>query len=98
MRTFTSEPLAEPVEWTGKVRAELFVSSSARDTDFIVRVSDVYPDGRSILIIDYIRRARYREGYDSAKSDAAGARQGHAAGVSTWVGSARFSIAVIAFA
>jgi predicted acyl esterase len=64
VRTFTSEPLAEPVEWTGLVRAELFVSSSARDTDYIVRVSDVYPDGRSILIIDMIRRARYRQQYD----------------------------------
>jgi hypothetical protein len=64
IRTFTSEPLTELVEWTGLVRAELFVSSSAHDTDFIVRVTDVYPDGRSILIIDMIRRARYREGYD----------------------------------
>ena len=64
VRTFTTEPLAEPVEWTGLVRAELFVSSTARDTDFIVRVSDVYPDGRSILIMDYPRRARYREGFD----------------------------------
>jgi putative CocE/NonD family hydrolase len=64
VRTFTSEPLAEPVEWTGLVRAELFVSSSAPDADYIVRVSDVYPDGRSILIIDMIRRARYREGFD----------------------------------
>jgi len=64
VRTFTTEPLAEPVEWTGRVQAELFVSSTARDTDFIVRVSDVYPDGRSILIIDYPWRARYREGFD----------------------------------
>jgi predicted acyl esterase len=64
VRTFTTEPLAEPVEWTGKVQAELFVTSSARDTDFIVRVTDVYPDGRSILIVDYIRRARYRDGFD----------------------------------
>ncbi len=64
VRTFTSEVLSEPVEWTGKVQAELFVSSDAKDTDFIVRVSDVYPDGRSILIMDYVRRARYREGYD----------------------------------
>jgi putative CocE/NonD family hydrolase len=64
VRTFTSEPLAGAVEWTGKVRAELFVSSDARDTDFIVRVSDVYPDGRSILLMDYVRRARYREGFD----------------------------------
>ncbi len=64
VRTFTSGVLAEPVEWTGKVQAELDVTSSARDTDFIVRVSDVYPDGRSILLMDYVRRARYRDGYD----------------------------------
>jgi predicted acyl esterase len=64
VRTFTSEPLAAPVEWTGKVKTELYVSSSARDTDFIVRVSDVYPDGRSILLADYVRRARYRDGYE----------------------------------
>lgn len=64
VRTFTSELLAQPMEWTGKVRADLWVSSTARDTDFIVRVSDVYPDGRSILLIDYVRRARYREGYE----------------------------------
>ena len=64
VRTFTTEPLAEPVEWTGRVHAELHVSSTAPDTDFIVRVSDVYPDGRSILIIDYPFRARYRDGFD----------------------------------
>jgi predicted acyl esterase len=62
--TFTSDVLKEPVEWTGRVKAELFVTSSAKDSDFIVRVSDVYPDGRSILIMDYIRRARYREGFE----------------------------------
>lgn len=64
VRTFTTEPLTKPVEWTGKVQAELFVSSTARDTDFIVRVSDVYPDGRSMLLVDYVRRARYRDGYE----------------------------------
>ncbi|MBS0210086.1 MAG: CocE/NonD family hydrolase [Planctomycetes bacterium] len=64
VRTFTTEVLEQPVEWTGLVRAELQVSSSARDTDFIVRVCDVYPDGRSMLLVDYVRRARYREGYD----------------------------------
>lgn len=64
VRTFTSAVLTEPVEWTGDVHAELFVSSDAPDTDFIVRISDVYPDGRSILIADYVRRARYREGFE----------------------------------
>lgn len=64
VKTFTTDVLTEPVEWTGIVRAELFVSSSAKDTDFIVRVCDVYPDGRSVLVMDYVRRARYREGYE----------------------------------
>lgn len=64
VKTFTTEPLKAPVEWTGRVQAELYVSSDAPDTDFIVRVSDVYPDGRSILIVDYPLRARYREGFD----------------------------------
>ena len=64
VRTFTSEVLQQPLEWTGKVTAEMYVSSSARDSDFIVRVSDVYPDGRSIMIIDSIRRARYRDSFE----------------------------------
>jgi putative CocE/NonD family hydrolase len=64
VRTFTSDVLTEPVEWTGKVTTELFVTSTAKDTDFVVRVSDVYPDGRSMLLIDYVRRARYRDGFD----------------------------------
>jgi predicted acyl esterase len=64
VRSFTTETLTSPVEWTGIVKAELFVTSSAKDSDFIVRVSDVYPDGRSILLVDYVRRGRYREGYE----------------------------------
>ncbi|MFT5466997.1 MAG: putative acyl esterase [Verrucomicrobiales bacterium] len=62
--TFTTEPLTKSVEWTGRVFADLQVSSTAKDTDFIVRVSEVYPDGRSILIIDYPWRMRYRDGFD----------------------------------
>ncbi|TWU17148.1 Cocaine esterase [Novipirellula galeiformis] len=64
VRTFTTEPLTEPTEWTGRIQAELYLSSTARDTDVIVRVSDVYPDGRSILIVDYPWRARYRDGFE----------------------------------
>ena len=62
--TFTSTPLIEPMEWTGQVHVELLVSSTARDTDFIVKVCDVYPDGRSIALINSVRRARYREGFE----------------------------------
>jgi len=64
VRTFTTEVLANPVEWTGKITAELYVTSDCPDTDFIVRVTDVYPDGRSMLLVDYVRRARYREGFE----------------------------------
>ncbi len=64
VRTWTTEPLREPMEWTGEVKAEVFVSSTAKDTDFILRVSDVYPDGRSMLLMDYPLRARYRDGFE----------------------------------
>jgi putative CocE/NonD family hydrolase len=59
--TFSSEPLDADLEVTGPVVAKLFVASSAVDTDFVVRVTDVFPDGRSLLVCDGIQRARYRE-------------------------------------
>lgn len=64
VRTFTTPPLTEPVEWTGRVDVELYVSSTAPDSDFIVKVCDVYPDGRSIALINSVLRARYREGFE----------------------------------
>jgi predicted acyl esterase len=64
VRVWSTEPLAEPMEITGQVFAELWVKSTAKDTDFLVRISDVYPDGRSMLLMDYPLRARYREGFD----------------------------------
>lgn len=64
VRTWTSAVLDKPVEWTGRIKAEVFVSSTAKDSDFLLRVSDVYPDGRSMLLVDYPLRARYREGFD----------------------------------
>ena len=63
-QTFTTEPLAEPVEWTGNVQVELYISADVKDADYIVRLSDVYPDGRSILIMDKIQRARFRNGFE----------------------------------
>ena len=58
---FTSEVLTEAIEWTGAVRARLFVAVDGDDADFIARVSDVYPDGRSILIADHSRRVSLRK-------------------------------------
>lgn len=61
---YTSEPIEEDLEITGSIRATLFVSSDAKDTDFTVKLVDVYPDGTAYNIDDTIFRARYREGYD----------------------------------
>ncbi|TIW14465.1 MAG: CocE/NonD family hydrolase, partial [Mesorhizobium sp.] len=49
---FTSPPLTEGMEVTGFVKAVLFVSSSAADTDFVARLFDVHPDGRAIDVVD----------------------------------------------
>jgi putative CocE/NonD family hydrolase len=61
---YTSAVLDEDTEVTGFVRAQLFVSSDVRDTDFTVKLVDVYPDGTAYNIDDTILRARYRDGYD----------------------------------
>lgn len=58
---FTSEALDKPVEITGRLWAKIFVSSSAADTDLSVRMCDVYPDGRSMLMAEGIQRLRYRK-------------------------------------
>ncbi len=58
---FTTEPLAAPLEITGRVIAKIFVSSSAPDTDLSVRLSDVYPDGKSYLMADGMLRLRCRD-------------------------------------
>ena len=64
VRVWNTEPLSAPLEVTGEIEAEVWVRSTVSDTDFILRVSDVYPDGRSMLLMDYPLRARYREGFD----------------------------------
>jgi predicted acyl esterase len=64
---FTTEPLAEPLEVTGRVLAKVWVSSSAADTDLSVRLCDVYPDGRSFLMAEGMRRLRYRDSFAEPK-------------------------------
>lgn len=63
---FQTEPLDEPVEVTGPVVAKLWVSSDCVDTDFTVKLIDVYPPGEdfpegfALLLTDSIQRCRYR--------------------------------------
>jgi hypothetical protein len=61
---FTSSILKKPVGITGQIFANLFVSTDCVDTDFTVKITDVYPDGRSMLITDGILRMRNRNKMD----------------------------------
>lgn len=61
---FTTDTLEEPLEVTGRIKVKLWASSSAKDTDFTAKLTDVYPDGRSMLICDGIIRARYRKSFE----------------------------------
>ena len=57
---FSTDSLAEPVEVTGQIEVRLYAASSAPDTDFTAKLTDVYPDGRSMLVLDGVIRARHR--------------------------------------
>src|SRR3989442_10708571 len=61
---YTSEPFKEGTELSGPIEPMLYVSSDAKDTDFAVKVLDVYPDGRAYNLDESIPRLRYRDGYD----------------------------------
>ena len=57
---YSTERLEEELEIVGPVRLKLWASSSAVDTDFVAKLVDVYPDGRSINIAEGILRTRHR--------------------------------------
>lgn len=61
---YTSDILTGEIEVTGDVRVVLHVSTDVIDTDFTVKLLDVYPDGRAFNVLESILRARYREGMD----------------------------------
>jgi len=61
---YTSQPFKEGTEVTGPITPTLYVSSDAKDTDFTVKIIDVYPDGRAYNLDESIQRMRYRDGYD----------------------------------
>jgi predicted acyl esterase len=64
---FTTPPLAEPLEVTGRITVHLAAATTARDTAFTAKLTDVYPDGRSMLVTDGIVRASYRNSVEKAE-------------------------------
>ena len=64
MLVYTTEPFNEGTEVAGPITPTLYVSSDVKDTDFTVKIIDVYPDGRAFNLDESIQRMRYRDGYD----------------------------------
>ncbi|PYC99925.1 CocE/NonD family hydrolase [Microbacterium esteraromaticum] len=62
---YSTPPLEQAVTVVGPVEVELHVSTSAADTDFIVRLVDVHPDGTAINLAHDGLRLRYRDGFDA---------------------------------
>jgi putative CocE/NonD family hydrolase len=72
--SWKSDALAEDVTITGDVWAELFASTSGTDSDWVVKLIDVYPadaagpmENYQLMVADEIFRGRYRESFEQAK-------------------------------
>lgn len=57
---YTTPALTSDLELTGPVTMKLYAQSSAPDTDFTAKLTDVWPSGESYILLDGIVRARYR--------------------------------------
>lgn len=58
---YTTATLERDTEVTGPVAVTLWIASTAPDTDFVARLTDVHPDGRSMNLTEGILRVRYRD-------------------------------------
>jgi predicted acyl esterase len=59
---FQTEPLKQDVVVAGHIDMELWAATDGPDTDFMVKLVDIYPDGYEALILDYPLRTRFRFG------------------------------------
>ncbi len=75
--TFVSEPLTEPLRVAGVPQANLFASTSGSDSDWVVKLIDVYPDeyparpemgGYQLPLSLTMFRGRYRESFEHPKA------------------------------
>lgn len=62
---YTSESLSAPVDVTGPVTVTLYFSSDVKDTDLMVTLVDVLPDGKAYNLDQQALRVRWREGWDT---------------------------------
>jgi putative CocE/NonD family hydrolase len=61
---YTSAPLQRAIEATGPLSAVLYAATTAPDTDFVAKLTDVAPSGESRILAEGILRASFREGFE----------------------------------
>lgn len=61
---YTGEALSEPLAIAGPVKMKLFAATDGPDTDWVVKLIDVHPNGFAMNVCEGILRARYRKGAD----------------------------------
>ena len=62
---YSTEPLGAPVNVTGPIEVTLYLSSDVKDTDLMVKLVDVHPDGKAYNLDEQALRVRWREGWDT---------------------------------
>jgi putative CocE/NonD family hydrolase len=71
--TWETEPLSEDLTVAGEIMASLYASTSGTDSDWIVKLIDVYPEqmpgnwklaGWELMVSNEVFRGRYRNGFD----------------------------------
>jgi len=70
--SFTTDRLTSPLPFAGAVRAQLHLAVDAPDADVSVRLTDVYPDGTSFLLLDASARMSLPPPYERKRSLAQG--------------------------
>lgn len=63
--SYSTETLTTPLVVAGSMKLHLIVQSRTRDADVSVRLCDVYPDGRWVILSQGILRLRYRNSFSS---------------------------------
>jgi len=58
---YSTPPLLRPLTFAGPLRAELYVSADSADADWVVRLLDLYPDGRAYPLATGIQRGSFRD-------------------------------------
>lgn len=58
---YDTDVLTEDVEVIGPITAKLYAATDRGDTDWMIRLSDVHPDGRSLFLGEGVMRARHRD-------------------------------------